>query len=581
MIQGSTAVYSRKVEYLHSLVIQALELVTDQKKAEKTKSKLASNNPQNQSEERSIEDQLVFSDKLDELILDDVPEGSNIDLEVDYDDIEEARRQSRNRSSLASEKMMSRTSMVLMHSMLSEDHGSNTLKMSMCDMDTNGALMIGGKVSLGNASDLLNTSASMIAPVDDDGMDEDTDIPFDDVDDVVVDEGHMASNDVAPTSPEHDDVYHDQHDGDTQRHAHSVPVFKSKQIDSNALSLLDPHQATKGSKPLKKGKCYKTPIALNNSDEQLKRPSTSSSTKDLDCILQGLHLHTKGLSNPSFNVVFKENRRRRLAERLKIVRENKMNGNNTSALEFMYTAPDEGRDVLGTDLTSDGVIEDDDNDDEIFWGSNDVAYEANAEDDNANGSGDNDNVNGEHFRFDQYETEQEQLARRVAIALEDETNYTQITTYESLCRRHIENFMRGAELYARETGLSTRVSKWTQKLEPILEEEESRPSFDIHSYSNSVLTRIDNEVSTNKRNSDKKQIEFSDIVQGESSSEVCRIFLACLQLSNAGNISVFETKFSDGAEMSGSFYGSFGIQLLNDNRRLDQNIENIQLSAST
>lgn len=31
---------------------------------------------------------------------------------------------------------------------------------------------------------------------------------------------------------------------------------------------------------------------------------------------------------------------------------------------------------------------------------------------------------------------------------------------------------------------------------------------------------------------------FSDIVQGETSGEVCRSFLACLQLANLGNIDV-------------------------------------------
>jgi len=35
LIQGSTAVYSRKVEYLHALVLQALELVSQQKSSEK------------------------------------------------------------------------------------------------------------------------------------------------------------------------------------------------------------------------------------------------------------------------------------------------------------------------------------------------------------------------------------------------------------------------------------------------------------------------------------------------------------------------------------------------------------------
>ena len=38
LIQGSTAVYSRKVEYLHTLVLQALDLIKQQKSDEKVKS---------------------------------------------------------------------------------------------------------------------------------------------------------------------------------------------------------------------------------------------------------------------------------------------------------------------------------------------------------------------------------------------------------------------------------------------------------------------------------------------------------------------------------------------------------------
>ena len=40
VIQGSTAVYSRKVEYLHALVLQALELVSQQKANEKVEYKI-------------------------------------------------------------------------------------------------------------------------------------------------------------------------------------------------------------------------------------------------------------------------------------------------------------------------------------------------------------------------------------------------------------------------------------------------------------------------------------------------------------------------------------------------------------
>ena len=60
----------------------------------------------------------------------------------------------------------------------------------------------------------------------------------------------------------------------------------------------------------------------------------------------------------------------------------------------------------------------------------------------------------------------------------------------------------------------------------------------------------------------------------------CAIFLACLQLSNAGNISVSDPKASGDAETNGAFYGSFNIKVLGDKRRFDQNIENIELSAA-
>ena len=89
LIQGSTAVYSRKVEYLHSLVLRALELVADQKKADKSKNQQSSAGQQ--ESERSIEEMLCFGSEPDQLLLDDIPEGTKIDLEVDYDNFEDAR----------------------------------------------------------------------------------------------------------------------------------------------------------------------------------------------------------------------------------------------------------------------------------------------------------------------------------------------------------------------------------------------------------------------------------------------------------------------------------------------------------
>ena len=42
----------------------------------------------------------------------------------------------------------------------------------------------------------------------------------------------------------------------------------------------------------------------------------------------------------------------------------------------------------------------------------------------------------------------------------------------------------------------------------------------------------------NPENNKNESLNFSDLAQGESSGEICRIFIACLQLANLGNISL-------------------------------------------
>ena len=177
--------------------------------------------------------------------------------------------------------------------------------------------------------------------------------------------------------------------------------------------------------------------------------------------------------------------------------------------------------------------------------------------------------------------EEAQLARRVEAQLalslgaggRDEgevggglsysSGYT--NTFENLCREHIASFMKGAEDYARETNLSRRVNAWTLRLEPILLEQEARPAFDIHEYSDKTLQLVSNKVHIHEPVDEDRQVlssdddedgtdhqvkapstasstvKFSEVVSGESSTEVCRIFLACLQLANLGNLSFVQT----------------------------------------
>ena len=79
LIQGSTAVYSKKVEYLHQLVLQALELITTQKAGTNSTN---ANSKQKISQSSILEEErLLFGTESSFLLLDDVvEEGSNINL---------------------------------------------------------------------------------------------------------------------------------------------------------------------------------------------------------------------------------------------------------------------------------------------------------------------------------------------------------------------------------------------------------------------------------------------------------------------------------------------------------------------
>ena len=105
----------------------------------------------------------------------------------------------------------------------------------------------------------------------------------------------------------------------------------------------------------------------------------------------------------------------------------------------------------------------------------------------------------------------------------------------------------------RETQLSKRVSEWTRRLEPLLQAQEEEPEFDIHEYSDRLLSDVSSltrhrpqqeqqeQQEQNKEDKDHPQrINFYEAAQGKSAQEVSRLFLACLQLANAGNVVVVQ-----------------------------------------
>ena len=619
LIQGSTAVYGKKVEFLHQLVHQALDLISTKKAANNAKDGNGKKGGGSGSGKAAAasnasfdEERLIFGSDPSFLLLDDVvEEGANIDLE-DEDDAAAAnalggggnktkdrRRSSRGRHSISGD--FSRASTVLMHSVLQEDHGGSCLRMSSCVMDTSGALMIGGMLPERDARVPAPLAAlAMQAPVgavstnlmaalgadvgaarlagavdddhgaddgamdfggggwdDDDGGDNDNDYggPLDGGDDADSDPlqvGRRASvsrlgmdddaNDAraaAGSGATAEGAAGANHGSAARANLFGNSTKAAKQVtNKNAMSLLDPYDVTKGSKPAKKGRPYKIPPA----DGPFSQTSiaTALASGDAARVQECLHriamfgtaaapheaydqylyggkaVPQAGLANRLFAPVLKLRRDAAAAGS-----SSKGTGAAAAAREreashgrgadfFLYkdpaTSSDEALGIgAGADAVDD-VYDDDDNDDGGFWGD-DHDYDVPPSQDAGSGSDpgadvglDVDDARPAHLRgrdmprgaepFDIFQDVDDDMVRRVEEALNEGLSSSQGATYEAICRQHIDNFMRGAEAYARETQLSQRVAEWTGRLEPMLRAQESAPEFDIHTYSDLVLAEV-------------------------------------------------------------------------------------------
>ncbi|KAM3832681.1 condensin-2 complex subunit H2 isoform 2-T2 [Vipera latastei] len=96
-------------------------------------------------------------------------------------------------------------------------------------------------------------------------------------------------------------------------------------------------------------------------------------------------------------------------------------------------------------------------------------------------------------------------------------------SYEELVSKHAELFMAHSQKYTRETALSRRVRDWEEMMGPQLEEQEARSAFDIHSYGDRLVSRFSHLGEWRS---------FASLVEGQPAFEVCRAMLASLQLAN-------------------------------------------------
>ncbi|XP_074024082.1 condensin-2 complex subunit H2 [Numenius arquata] len=95
--------------------------------------------------------------------------------------------------------------------------------------------------------------------------------------------------------------------------------------------------------------------------------------------------------------------------------------------------------------------------------------------------------------------------------------------YEELVRKNVELFMANSQKYAQETELSQHIRRWEDRMGPMLQEQEERATFDIHSYGDALAARCGDLGPWRT---------FASLVAGQPPFEVCRYMLASLQLAN-------------------------------------------------
>ncbi|KAM4615030.1 condensin-2 complex subunit H2 [Polymixia lowei] len=136
-------------------------------------------------------------------------------------------------------------------------------------------------------------------------------------------------------------------------------------------------------------------------------------------------------------------------------------------------------------------------------------------------------------------------------------------SYEDLVKKSVEQFLVKSQGYAQETALSRRVKTWEDKIRPELALQEERPVFDIHDYGDRIVGEL-NSVGHRK--------SFASIVHGMDNFEACKYMLASLQLANDYTVEI------DGVAGLEESVDTMGLTLLSTHRATER-FKTLQASA--
>ncbi|KAL1524614.1 hypothetical protein AB1Y20_019503 [Prymnesium parvum] len=577
LIQGSACIYSKKVEHLYTLVYQTLNQVIEKKRAAKEASSL--------SEDGVDKDTQQFVEADSFLTLDDsIQEVDNIMLPTG-----------------APSRVGTNSFTMVRPPLTLLPMGDNaSCKMGACDMHSSGALLLPflrlpphvldslpsyGSEGLSQpyrdaSEDVANKNvADVSGTTEEHHMDEnagfdDDDCGMDNMDDGAGWEGAIdaAASGLGPELV--DEVAEETTAGDASQEpprspeAKVLPPRPPPAASWDPWAPLDPHDAGAASlRPFRRGRTYNANLSMPThmdkgseaAAEADKENGVTLCTNALkaDVLSQlGLEPDTPGvvpLKQPLwaqfevlYNIEAKRRANQRRMQRVKVAQRQHVTGTEAEVADVEVEA-------LQGDATG-GTADDDDDGPAGFEGfDNDFDPDVDVPPMDMDDNDDLPNV------------ETDGPLNNEAVE-----SYAREVTYEEICRAHVESCFEASAGYQEDLELHRRVDEWNARVGPLLDEQNCHPEFNISTYRERLLEsfeRIDHLPLLKQAKRDGKNarpiLPFAEAARGEEQWEVCRMFLAALQLTNSGNINLV----TEGSLDEGNL--SLHVELLSADSRFD------------
>ncbi|XP_051974902.1 condensin-2 complex subunit H2-like [Xyrauchen texanus] len=490
LIQGSTCIYGRKVELLHTLVFQTLDYISNKNKNKRDKQGSSADGNQDKSPSGDREDDCEF----DEIEQDENANSVNITMKDPTEPVRIIRLPPE--SLIPAESHEKQKYPLLSHK--GEILGScKDFRINNFTMDETGLMRLGSLLThfLKNMSEnQFNSSLHAPMPLQTEGVAE--------VGDVYTDEDD-AGGAVCPPLEDHGMEVESEEwlernqatsEGRMLRPRPAVqPVFEEpKQLKEmmDPWKWHDSYASFGEDKPLKTGKCCKVPAGLEESGKR-KRKGPSKLQDFGSWFSKTFEAADRKLKNgptyPDLNYIFVSKMGQRLKVQKQILRKRGVFVSDEE-LKRTYLEPENHEDQIEEVRHPD--VEGEDFSDQEHDNLVDELEPA------------------EHLG------EQEQIFQDLHMSR---------ISYEDLVKKSVDLFLVNSQKYAQETALSRRVKEWEDGISPHLTAQETCQTFDIHEYGDRIVQALSS-VGVKK--------SFAAIVEGKENTEACRYMLATLQLAN-------------------------------------------------